>query len=420
MEFSASFPIDLAQWVEPQPGGVLAANGVLPGGRRFDEVFSETAGRAVAADGELLPDTGIGLPVLPVPPLLTLGEPLRLATLGLEVGSQARATGSENSSGADSLRTAVQSLLGGASRAGADRPVPAAIATATTSPAVGSVDVIAVADSYLQRPSESSPEAAVLELAPAEQLQSLEDTEVLVQEALAEAEQGIPADSVEELTPAAHDEAASELTQKTDSEPSVVQRAIRQDQLAAETSGIARERPTQAPAGVEIEVPTVAASTQDGSRLAAAEQQSRPVAAESRTVPQFDLSPEADIDQIAGRIRWLADQQVGEARIRLNPPELGALDIRLSVIDDETFVQISTQGAATRELLEGSIPRLRVLLGAGGLSLGSANIDSGGSGGDPQPETADDFYRNDDTDPAYAAGTGSRSAHRPRGLDLYA
>ena len=66
-------------------------------------------------------------------------------------------------------------------------------------------------------------------------------------------------------------------------------------------------------------------------------------------------------EAFAGRVQWLVDNQVGEARIKLNPPELGAIDVKISLVDDKSYVQLTTATAAARDELAQSLPRFREL-----------------------------------------------------------
>ena len=100
-------------------------------------------------------------------------------------------------------------------------------------------------------------------------------------------------------------------------------------------------------------------------------------------------------EALASRVQVLVDQNVGEAHIKLNPPELGAVDIKISLVDDKTFVQITAGTSAARDELTQSLPRLRELLSASGLSLGGASVHggSGGQGGEgPAPRVAVPAY----------------------------
>jgi flagellar hook-length control protein FliK len=92
-------------------------------------------------------------------------------------------------------------------------------------------------------------------------------------------------------------------------------------------------------------------------------------------------------EALASRVQVLVDQNMGEAHIKLNPPELGAVDIKISLVDDKTFVQLTAGNSVARDELTQSLPRLRELLSASGLSLGGASV-HGGSAGQSGHETA--------------------------------
>jgi flagellar hook-length control protein FliK len=128
-------------------------------------------------------------------------------------------------------------------------------------------------------------------------------------------------------------------------------------------------------------------------------------------------------EALASRVQVLVDQNVGEAHIKLNPPELGAVDIKISLVDDKTFVQLTAGNSAARDELTQSLPRLRELLSASGLSFGGASV-HGGSAGQGGHETAPRAAV-----PAYAPFAGAdddglepvRAAARATGrIDLFA
>jgi flagellar hook-length control protein FliK len=80
----------------------------------------------------------------------------------------------------------------------------------------------------------------------------------------------------------------------------------------------------------------------------------------------------------------MADSRMGRAELRLNPPELGPLEVSLNVNSDEVSVSFQAQHAATREAVENALPRLREMLAQNGLTLANADVsqqskqDSGG------------------------------------------
>lgn len=82
-------------------------------------------------------------------------------------------------------------------------------------------------------------------------------------------------------------------------------------------------------------------------------------------------------------IRWLVNQKVQVAEIRLSPPNLGPLEVRLKVEGDRTHVNIVAPHATTREAVEAALPRLREMFAESGLNLGDVNVrqDSAGRGG---------------------------------------
>lgn len=77
--------------------------------------------------------------------------------------------------------------------------------------------------------------------------------------------------------------------------------------------------------------------------------------------------------QLSERIQMMAQGEIKHATIRLDPPELGALDIKVTVHNDQTQVQITSPNPQVREALESQSVRLREILEQQGLSL--ANLD---------------------------------------------
>jgi flagellar hook-length control protein FliK len=127
-------------------------------------------------------------------------------------------------------------------------------------------------------------------------------------------------------------------------------------------------------------------------------------------------------EPLASHIRWMIDDRIGEARMTLNPPELGTVDVKISVLDDQTYVQLVASNAAAREELEQALPRLRELLSMAGLNLADATV-SGGRDEAPRPHGGSHEMTNHLAD--VAAVDGSEPQHRAarRGdaqIDLYA
>jgi flagellar hook-length control protein FliK len=76
---------------------------------------------------------------------------------------------------------------------------------------------------------------------------------------------------------------------------------------------------------------------------------------------------------VGDKIQWMVSRQVQSAEIKLTPPNLGPMEIKLSIQNDQTSVQFVASHAATREALEAAIPRLREMFGE--IQLNLANVD---------------------------------------------
>ena len=81
--------------------------------------------------------------------------------------------------------------------------------------------------------------------------------------------------------------------------------------------------------------------------------------------------------QFEQRMSWLVGQNISRAEIHLNPPELGALQVRIDQRQDTILVFIVSQNATTRELLESNASRLKELFSDHGLELLDVEVDDG-------------------------------------------
>ena len=80
-------------------------------------------------------------------------------------------------------------------------------------------------------------------------------------------------------------------------------------------------------------------------------------------------------DQAMGeRVVWMARSNIQQAQIQLNPRELGPIEIKISMQNDQTHVNFVAHHATTREAIEAALPRLREMLGEQGLNLGQADV----------------------------------------------
>jgi flagellar hook-length control protein FliK len=84
-------------------------------------------------------------------------------------------------------------------------------------------------------------------------------------------------------------------------------------------------------------------------------------------------------DVLGDRVMWMAGQQQQGAELRLNPPALGPLEIKLSMTDGQATLTFSTQHLPVKEALEAATPRLREMFSESGINLGSVSVNVGTS-----------------------------------------
>lgn len=77
---------------------------------------------------------------------------------------------------------------------------------------------------------------------------------------------------------------------------------------------------------------------------------------------------------VAQQVAWQAETRIGRAEIRLEPEELGPIDIAVELDGDEIRAEFSSRSAEVRTLLESQVPKLRELLAEQGFSLADAQV----------------------------------------------
>lgn len=87
--------------------------------------------------------------------------------------------------------------------------------------------------------------------------------------------------------------------------------------------------------------------------------------------PVFDP---AWADALQDRVMWQAGRNIQTAEIRLNPADLGPLQVQISVDDNAAKITFSASHAVTREALETALPRLKDMLAENGVSLAGASV----------------------------------------------
>jgi len=113
---------------------------------------------------------------------------------------------------------------------------------------------------------------------------------------------------------------------------------------------------------------------------------------------------------VGERVLWMARNEVQQARIQLNPPGLGPLEVSLQLGEERSSVQFNAHHSATREALAADMPRLRTLLAEGGFENVDVNVSSQERGTDGRAGT--------DGDGSQAGGTFRGQAGEGDGGEL--
>lgn len=82
-------------------------------------------------------------------------------------------------------------------------------------------------------------------------------------------------------------------------------------------------------------------------------------------------------DVLGDRVMWMVGQQQQGAELRLNPPALGPLEVKLSMTDGQATLTFSTQHLPVKEALEAATPRLKEMFSESGINLGSVSVNVG-------------------------------------------
>jgi flagellar hook-length control protein FliK len=104
------------------------------------------------------------------------------------------------------------------------------------------------------------------------------------------------------------------------------------------------------------------------------------VGAPADATPTAALRIHASVDSadfaqgLSDRVSWMVDNGVNGAKLQVNPPLLGPIELRISVQGDHAQVWMTTHSAVARDALESSSPKLREMLNAQGFGQVSVDI----------------------------------------------
>lgn len=118
-----------------------------------------------------------------------------------------------------------------------------------------------------------------------------------------------------------------------------------------------------------------------------------PAAGTAATPPSLPITTAPDQpgwDQAVGqRVLWMVANKSQVAELRLSPPELGPLEVKVRQDDDGLRLTFAAGNGAVREALEAAAPRLREMFQAEGLRLENLDIGQRQADGERAGEPAE-------------------------------
>lgn len=107
-------------------------------------------------------------------------------------------------------------------------------------------------------------------------------------------------------------------------------------------------------------------------------------------------------DALGQKVMWMVSSQEQVAELSLNPPDLGPLQVTLSISNDQATATFVSQHADVRQALEAALPRLKEMMAESGIDLGGATVSSGSEGSQQQG-----FERQNRPGSRYSSGESS-------------
>jgi len=118
----------------------------------------------------------------------------------------------------------------------------------------------------------------------------------------------------------------------------------------------------------------------DGSAAGVAQLGVNPTAVADATTAPPALKVAAGVETpefghgLADRVSWMVDNNLNGAKLQVNPPQLGPIEVRIAVQGSHAQVWLASHSAVTRDALESSSSKLREMLGAQGFGQVSVDI----------------------------------------------
>lgn len=79
-------------------------------------------------------------------------------------------------------------------------------------------------------------------------------------------------------------------------------------------------------------------------------------------------------EELGNRVVWLASRNESRAELVLNPPQMGRIEVNLTIKGDQATASFASNNPVVREALEAALPKLRESLAEAGIQLGQSQV----------------------------------------------
>ena len=124
-------------------------------------------------------------------------------------------------------------------------------------------------------------------------------------------------------------------------------------------------------------------------------------------------------DKVAGKLTWLTARNMSVAEIHLTPPDMGPMEVRVQVHQDQANVSVHSANPVVRDQLELHGHRLREMLNEQGFSLEKFDVSDSGQNPAGGRGAFSDSQDGQSEDYAHAeSGAENRTGSEPQSLDI--
>ncbi|MCS5711418.1 flagellar hook-length control protein FliK [Candidatus Berkiella aquae] len=148
-----------------------------------------------------------------------------------------------------------------------------------------------------------------------------------------------------------------------------------QEEVITQSNSIATERLNQS--FIEVEKPMSNEENMISETFYAHKEASKPmIEAPAVTMQQEDFA-EVFEQKLFDNVTLMINRNENVAKVQIDPPELGKIEITIEHNDDKTDIRFVTQVDQTKQLIENTVDKLKIHLAQSGLELGQVDVRGG-------------------------------------------